>query len=307
MAVQQEHWVRYIIANLFKGNPHLEHCFSEDEYVLNGKVVHVPQAGAKPNVVKNRTTFPAVTVRRTDTDIVYPLDAYSTDPTHIPNAEEVELSYSKMDSVLGEHVLALREEIGDDILYKWAFAYADATAPATILRTTGANVAAHLAAATGNRKGFLKEDLKRARLELNKSNIPVEGRYALIPSDLLDQLTNDSDLKVRDNALELDMRSGTIGRLYGFEILERSATLSYDNAATPVLKAIGAAGAATDNDSVMCYHRNAVSKAMGGTEFFENLRDAEFYGDVYSAEVRMGGRSRRTDGKGLVMIVQDAA
>ncbi len=309
MAVQKETWVNYFIGNLFKGNPHLEagRCFREDDNVLGGKIVHIPQAGAKPTVVKNRTTFPAVAVRRTDTDIVYALDGYSTDPTHITDIEEVELSYSKMDSVLGEHLETLREYIGDDILHKWVSTYVDQTAPGVILRTTGSAVAAHLASATGNRKLFLKEDLKRARLTMNKQLIPTADRYAIIPADMLDQLTNDTDLKVRDNALELDMRAGSIGRLYSFEILERPTTTIFTNAATPVLKALGAAGAATDNDTVVCYHKNAVACALGDVNIYENIQDALYYGDIYSFEVRMGGRSRRADGKGLVMIVQDAA
>lgn len=307
MAIYREQWVKYILGNLFKDNPHLEKCFSEDDFVLGGRIVHIPQAGSKPDVEKNRTVFPAVAVKRTDVDIVYPLDSYTTDPTHIQNAEEVELSYSKMDSVIGEHIATLREYIGDDILYKWVSTYADQTAAATIYRTTGGAVGAHLDAATGNRKLFLKEDLKKARLKMNKDNISKSERYALIPSDMLDQLTNDADLKVRDNALELDMRSGSIGRLYGFEILERSSTAVYNNAATPVLKALGAAGAATDNDSVVCWQKNAVARALGEIDFFEDLQNPLYYGDVYSAEVRMGGRSRRKDGKGLVIIVQDAS
>lgn len=307
MAVTKEIWVDYIIGNLFKGNPHLEsgRCFDESDQVLNGKVVHINQAGSTPQTFKNPTQFPLVAVKRADSDIIYALDNYVTNPTHIENVEKVEIAYDKMESVLGEHLETLRQLMGDDILYKWVKTYTDQNAAATILRTTGGAVASHLG--TGNKLKFLKEDLKRARLRMNRDSISREGRFALIPSDMLDQLTDDSDLKVRDSALELDMRSGTIGRLYGFEILERASTLRFTNDATPVAKALEAANADTDNDSVICWQANAVARAQGEVNFYENLDDALYQGDVYSANVRMGGRSRRADSKGLVVIAQATA
>lgn len=310
MAIQKEIWVNYIISNLFKGNEFLERCVKEDEYVLAGKVVHIPQAGAKPTVVKNRTTFPATAVRRTDVDIAYVLDEFSTTPTHIQHAEMVEVSYDKIDNVIGEHIATLRETIAEEMLYLWqaASTYSGSAniAAAPVIRTSGDNVTAHLPSATGNRKLFIKEDLQAARTFLNKQSVLKENRYALFSSDLLDQLMRDSDLKKRDSALELDMRSGSIGRLFGFEILERASTSVYNNATTPVIKAVDAAAAATDNDAVICWQEQAVARALGDVEFFEDERNPLYYGDVYSALVRMGARKRRQNAEGIVVIVQDA-
>lgn len=302
MAITNEIWVKYIVDNLFKQNPHLSTCFREDDFVLGGAVVHIPQAGAKPTPVKNRSVFPATVISRTDTDIFYGLDVYDVPPTVIRNAEQAELSYQKMDSVYREQVAALAEILGDDIIYKWR-----AEAAANILRTTGTAVAAHLDSATGNRKKFTSADLKAARTRMNKLNIPKEGRYCLIESELLGQLQDDSTLQARDFSGELDMKGGVITRLWGFEILERSTTLTYTNATPPVAKAIDAAGAATDNASAICYHRDAVAMAQGSIEFFEDLKNPAHYGDIYSANVRMGGRKRRTNGEGVVAIVQDAS
>ncbi len=297
--VAVEIWVDYIIGNLFKDDQFINDCFDESEFVLGGSVVHIPQAGAKPTVVKNRSTYPATTVRRTDTDITYPLDEYSTDPTHIPDAESKQLSYSKMESVLGEHVAALSENYADDILYKWA-----PTDAACIIRTTGADGATLSASATGTRKTFLKEDLQRAQALMDKQKIPKKDRFALIPTDLATELKGDADLKKRDFGAELSLKEGYIGHLYGFAIRERSDTVVYTNATPPVPKAPGAAGAATDNLAVICWQKNAVGRAMGSKKFYENLADAQFYGDVYSAAIRLGGRKRRADGSGVVAIVQ---
>lgn len=302
MAIQKEIWVKYIIGNLFKNNEFLMHAFNADEYVLQGAVVHIPQAGATPSVVKNRSSYPATVVRRTDTDITYALDEYTSDPTHIEHADTVELSYDKIDSVLGEHVSTLRETIADDILIKWA-----PTTAAQYIPTTGAATLAHLPAATGNRKKLLKEDLKAARTLMNKHNIPREDRYALLDSDMMDQLLDDDDLKKRDSSMELDMKGGVVARLYGFDLLERSTSLIYNNAGTPAPKALGAAGATTDRAGVLCWQKNQVERALGTVDFFDRLRDPEYFGDIYSALVRMGGRKRRADNFGVVSIIQDNA
>lgn len=302
MAVSAETWVDYIIGNSYRGNPHLERCFSENDYVLGGAVVHIPQSGAKPTAVKNRAIFPALIISRTDTDITYPLDLYDVPPTVIRNAEQAELSYDKMESVYGEQVAALMEIIGDDMLFKWG-----PEALANMLRTSGAAVAAHLDSATGNRKLFTSNDLKKARTILNKQNIAKDGRVALLDSELLDQLMSDPTLQARDFGKELDLANGVVARLWGFDIIERSSTLIYTNAATPVRKAIDATAAATDNASAFCYHPSAVAKAMGDVNFFEDLKNPAHYGDIYSANVRMGGRKRRTNGEGIVAIIQDAS
>lgn len=302
MGISKEIWVDYIIGNLFKDNGFMDKAYNADQFVLAGSVVHIPQAGAKPTIVKNRSSFPATAVLRTDTDITYTLDEFTTDPTHIKDAEKVELSYDKISAVLSEHVDSLRETVSDNLLYNWR-----ATASGQIVRTTGGAISAHLTSATGNRKKFIKEDLMKARKVLNIQNISKEDRYALLSSEMYDQLMGDADLIKRDYASELDMKNGVIIRLFGFNLMERSGVLVYDNTGTPVPKAVGAAGAATDNDAIMCWQKNAVERAMGTVDFFEDIKNPLYYGDIYSALLRMGGRKRRTNGEGVVAIVQDAS
>lgn len=302
MAIQREIWEAEIQKNLFKENVFLNYCFNADQYVVGGSVVHIPQAGEKPTVVKNRSSFPATAVRRTDTDITYALDVYSTDPTHLTNAEQIEISYPKLQNVVEEHTETLNEAIGNEMIYIWA-----PSLTANILRTTGAVTPAHLPSATGNRKLLLGADLKAARTRMNKLNISAKDRFALIDSDMYAQLEADSTIIARDgvNGGELNLREGVIKRLYGFDIMERSTTVIYTNAAPPVKKATSAAAAATDNGAVLCWQKNAVERALGSIKFFESINDPLYYGDVYSAEVKMGGRIRRTNEEGVVAIVQE--
>jgi hypothetical protein len=299
-AVEVEIWTDYIADNLFRGVEWLKNCFRADQYVLSGKVVHIPQPGSKPTVVKNRTTIPATAVKRNDTDVTYALDEYTTDPTVIEDAASVQLSYDKMNSVLGDHIGALNESVADNILWAWA-----ATTAGMITRTTGSNYSAHLTGATLTRKGFTLSDLKRAKVMLDKQKVSAKNRFAVMTFDMWAQLEDElKATNAKDFSLYNDPKEGVIAKLYGFDIVTTTSTVVYDNAGTPALKAVGALGAATDNDAVLCYQKDCVELALGDIKFFEQTNHPQMYGDVYSGLVRMGGRKRYSDGTGIVSIIQ---
>ncbi len=301
MAIQREIWEDHIEGNLFKNNEFLLASTDASQFVLQGKVVHIPQAGALPTVTKDRSSLPATVTQRADVDITYPLNEFTTDPILIPNADTMELSYDKRESVLSEHEAALRQVTADSVLIDWA--------PATsIISTTGAAVASHLTGTTGNRKKFSTADLKNAMLTLNKQNIPLEDRFALLSADMYQQLTDElTDTLYRDFSQTFDAKNGILGKLYGFNIMMRSSVVTYTNDSTPVVNVYGAAPAATDNDAVLCWQKNAVERALGDVVFYERVGDPTYYGDVYSVLVRMGARKRRSDEKGIVAILQAAS
>jgi hypothetical protein len=304
MAIQKEIWQDHIEGNLFKNNEFLLASADVGQFVLQGKVVHIPQAGALPTVVKNRSSLPATVVQRTDTDITYVLDEFTTDPILIPNAETYELSYSKRESVLLEYETSLRQTIADNLLIEWA----PGGAVGVTVRTTGSSTSTTLAGTTGNRKRFTVADLKNAQLQLNKQNVPMESRYALISADLFQQLTDDmSATQYRDFSAAYDVKDGVLGRLFGFNIMMRSGVVTYTNDATPVVNPYGATPDVADNDGVLCWQVGAVERALGQINFYERLGDPTYYGDVYSVGIRMGGRKRRQDAAGVVAIVQAAA
>lgn len=306
MAVQKEIWTDYIIQKYYKALQFLQYSFKvPSEFIYGGKVVHIPVAGANPNIERNRAVLPATVVKRTDSEITYSIAEFTSDPVLIPNADLYELSYDKMDSVIGDHMNALMELAAEWMIYDWLTASGGAVTNAQQLRTLGAATAAHLAGATGNRKAFTKESLKAARTLMNKNNIPSEGRYALLDSDMMDQLMDDPDLKARDKSLELDMKGGIVARLYGFDLLERSTAGVFDNTATPVAKDPDAAAGVADNAAAICWQRDQVENALGQVELFEDQGNPTFYGDIYSAILRSSGRLRRD--KGVVAIIQEAA
>jgi hypothetical protein len=300
MALNKEIWQTDIVANLFADNSFLSKAYNADMYVLAGKVVHIPQAGTKATVVKDRTSLPATVVKRTDSELTYSLAEFTTDPRLIPDADKVEMSYDKRQSVIAEDKDALVESIAGEMIYNWS-----PTVAASIVRTTGGSTAAYLSGATGLRKAITLKDVSNAATQMNVKSIPQEGRYALIDAIMYDQLIQEmSANQQRDFSAAMDPARGTIGRLYGFDFYMRSTAARYDNASTPVPITPETEGASTDNAAALFWHINSVERAMGEVKAFDNPGDATYYGDILSFLCRAGGRKRRANQEGIIAVVQ---
>lgn len=293
MAVQVELWQPLIIEQLFKDNPFLTRAKNADEYVNAGKIVHIPQSGGPADVERNRVTTPAVAVKRTDTDIVYILDEYTTDPVHIPHADTVELSYDKRSSVVRENTSNLTEVVADNCLYNWAVNIPSASKLATSGSDDG-----------GGKKLLTEADILAAQYLLNKQNVPKQGRVMLITSEMLRDLLSDEKMKYAFQQV-VNLPEGVIGRLYGFDIMERSSVIRVDNADAPKLPE--AADAGTDKQCAMFWQQEMVERAMGDVVMFDDYSNPLYYGDLYSFLMRFGGRSVRGDHKGHGLIMKVAA
>lgn len=300
MAVQKEIWMSTIIEGLFADNSFLSKAFNADEFVVEGKTVHIPNAGAASGVVKNRSSFPATVTARTDVDLTFDLDEYTTNPIRIPNAETVELSYNKRQSVIRQDRAKLINDASEGILFKWLPAIANA------IRTTGSAVAAHTPSATGNRKAFTKADVLAAMTNFNAKDIPQAGRYMLVDaimySQLLDSLTANESQAFHAG---VDVANGIVGKLHTFNIMMRSRVGVYTTANAP--KEWSTAGATTDNAAALAWHENSVCRALGDVKVFDNPDNALYYADVLSFLARCGGRAMRNGVEGLLAIVQDTA
>jgi hypothetical protein len=312
-AIPVEIFASYIVEKIRKTNPHLQHAIDESIHVLNGSVVHIPQAGASPEVVKNRSSFPATAVQRGDSFITYALDVFSTTPTHITWHEKNEISYNKTDSVLNDHVATLVETIGDHVLFSWVKGLkynsgsfvADAIPAANIIKTSGAAASVNPAdGQTGQRLAFSYKDLQKAQAVMDKANVAKEDRYALIESYQYQQFVDSlSANQMASFQATADLARGFVGRFAGFQIMERSSVLAFSTAG--VLRVPGEALAATDNLGSLCWQKASVARAQGDIKPFQSIDDPSYYGDIFSALVKIGGRCRRSDWKGLVAIVQD--
>ncbi len=292
--LQVEIWQDHIVGALFAANPHMSKCVNANQYVLQGKVVHIPQAGAAPKAVKNRSDFPATVVRRKDTDITYTLDELTTDPVHIPDADTAELSYDKRASVLTETQNAVNELAGDLMLFNWA------PKASRIIRTSGEAVPAHMG--IGQRLKFTTKDLKRAQKQFNKDGVPTTDRYMILDADMEDQLTDSlTETQYRDFSKAYNEKEGVVGKLYGFTILSRAYVLSYLGMEAQEKQEEFADATCS---AALCWQKDSVEGALGEVKMFNDEGNPLYYGDIYSFLLRLGGRIRREDSKGVLAIVQ---
>lgn len=310
MPLEVEVWNETIQEKLLQDNSFLTQVadVSEDN-IINGTIVHLPQAGEPSSVVKNRSVYPAPIKRRTDGEILYLIDEYTTDPVHITNAETKELSYDKRRSVLDQDVANLSEEVAEGMLTNFIVSPVgdNKTLPTTsILETSGAAVPSGLAGSTGNRKAYSIKDLqilknffiKQKAWSNNNMNVLLTADAAtqMFPADSAVTAT------YMASVTEEERRQGMMYKAQGFNIFVRSSV--YILAEDKTFKAFGSVVAPTDSEGIFAWNKNMLEKAIGTTQAFEDQGNPAYYGDIYSFLVRMGGRARRKNFEGVVVMKQ---
>lgn len=311
--IPQEFWSSYIVEKLRRTNPHIMLCFDESKYIKGGSVVYIPQAGAQPSVVKNRGFGAATAVQRGDTAVMYGLDVFTTDPTAITNAEANEISYEKTDSVLGDHTGTLAETIGDELTYSWVKGVKPAVGGGTTVEflpsgrqipTAGTATAVNAEdGQTGTRKAFTYKEVQLMQAKFNKDNVARDNRYAMVESYMYQQFIDSlSANQMAAFQATADLVNGVVGKFAGFTFLERSSVLALTTAG--VFRLPGEALEATDNLASIFWQKDSVTKALGDTKLFQDMDNPLYYGDIHSGLVKMGGRCRRQDWKGVGLVVQ---
>ena len=297
MAVTVEIWESDILANLFKNNDFAKRAYNADQYVLSGKVVHIPRAGNPSSVTKNLTTFPATAVKRADSDVTYSIDTFYSTPRQIEKIEEYELSYDKRQSAVGEDQLAMIDTAMDGLLYNWC--------PGVLntVMTDGAVVPATLGGATGNRLSVTKLSLQKIKIAMDKAKISPLGRIVLFTADHYNQFFNSLSEGEKTNFNNVaNLATGVVGKYLGFEIMMRSTVGRYRGADAAYVKvdeydpAFAASNQTSDRAASLVYHEQSAERAFGSVEMFDRANDPLYYGDVFSFILRMGGRIRRDAG-----------
>jgi hypothetical protein len=311
MSLLTEVWSKDIQDNLYMNNDFMKYATDHSMWVKH-KTVHVPQAGAKPGVEKNRTVFPAAIQGRTDTELTYDLNQYTTDPILIQNLEELQISYNKRQSILYNMYQTLQFVVSTWTLYSWA-----PSGASRIVMTTGSTSTNNLphSTATGSRKMVTIQDITNVKKVLDADNIPQSGRILLVPQYIYNNdLLNIAGIVQAYAFGSPVMPNGVVARLMGFDIMIRSEVLVYDNTATPVIKAIDGDGvitspSATDQGACLAYHPSYVAHALGSiTPYYDAGSNGngkpEYYGSLFSAEVMHGASKLRTAQTGVVALVQ---
>ncbi len=302
MAIQKEIWIADIVEKLLPENSFVNQSIDDSPFVTN-RTVHRPNAGALPEVQRNRTVFPAALVKRTDTDGPYIIDEFTSTPSLIQDIEETEVNYGKRQSVTASHAKEIDKQIANWMARYWA-----PTLAPNFIRTSGGNRAANTLNATGNRKIFTLADLHKARTVLDDMDLSEDGRNILLPAHMLnDLIENEKDIIMsKDFRGDADIRKGRVMKLMGFNIYTRGRknVLRYSNAGTPVVIDPSTTGAATDNAAALIWHKDCVARAKGAVKVFEDVDKPEYYGSVFSALARAGGQKTFQDQTGVMAIIE---
>ena len=307
MALIKEIWVSDVMEALNRNADFLPYSVDHSAYIAFG-TVHIPQSGSNPTVVKNPATFPLTINERTDSDRTYLLNQFALEPTLITNLDELQISYDKRQSVLGQQISTLTQRIGDEVAISWS-----ATGSDNIVATTGTATGTALApGATGTRRDVTLLDIANLAKKLDKDNVARGGRKLLMSTDMFWQLMGISDvLRASYNGFQSQpnvIQSGVVAQIFGFDVMIRPVVSVYANSTT-VPKAFGAATATTDNLACIAFHTSTVARALGSmTPLYDSGSNGngkpEYLGSLFNMEVMLGSAILRADMKGVAALVQ---
>ena len=304
MALIKEIWVQDIQEALNRNADFLPYSVDHSAYIAFG-VVHVPQSGANPTVNVNPTSLPLSITQRTDTDLTYNLNQYALSPTLITNIDELQNSYDKRQSVIGQQMSTLTQTVGDYTAVSWC-----ASGAANIIQTTGTAGTSLPPSGTGTRNAVALADIANLAKKLDKDNVQRTGRKLLMQADMFWELFTISEVvRASYNGFQVNaLATGVVAQLFGFDIMVRPTVAVFAKTGTTA-KAVGAAAAADDRLACIAWHPSTVSRALGA---MNPLYDAgsngngkpEYLGSVFNMEVMLGSAILRTDMKGVAALVQ---
>lgn len=278
----------------------------DNDVAVDAVSVEIPQdEDGEAQVVRNPTKFPLEVYTEEDLKKEYSVDLLATKPQLITDFNLATLSYDKRAAKQRKHVSSLEKQLAESIMQAWG-----ATKAEFIKQTTGVDVrAAHAKGATGNRKRVTGDDVLYFMSMFNDLNIPNDGKRRLTaPSYMYEDLIKVIEEK-KNYLMTKDMviDKGAIGIIYGYQIFLRSTTITYTEAATPVLKPLGAAGAATDNQAILFYHPSFVRHAKGQVTTYLNPNQGAYLGGTMNFALRGGGTKSRLSEIGVAALVEDNA
>ncbi len=297
MALNKEIWIQDIVADFWPSNTFATRSADHSAFV-NGKAVHVPNAGAPGSVTKNRNSFPAQASSRSDNDLSYSIDKFDVLPLQVQDLDAVELSYDLRSSILAQSKAALQNAVMESLLESWV------PSGVTTIATTGtATEEAHITTATGSRKAMTKADVLAVKKAFDKKDVPADGRCMLLDAVMYNQLLNSlTDAEAVNFVAGADPVTGIVGKYMGFDIYMRSKVLKTTGAGT--FKSWSTGASATDSAAAIAWQKDCVARALGNVEVFEAVKDPLYYGDIISVAMRAGGHYTRYDKSGVALIYQ---
>ncbi len=304
MAIQKELWLPVIEENFYSNWGILSQLAKDDSvYVMrNGShvKVHIPNAGAGEDILKNNTSYPVSVVERTDVTVEYDVDSFQLPPVRVGHYDAAMLSYDKLSSVTKDLMGGIGEHIMLNSFVNWYIG--KETGKFVETSDTGNTATSDAPASTTTVLGLGQADVKKAAKILDLQKVPATGRILLLAPQMFYQL-HDSiiekfDIVDNDGMLMLDKP------FYGFSVRMTHTVLNVESDGTA--RPVGNAGATSDLQVGFAYQKDQVSIAKEQTFVYSAEDRPEYYGDIISSESFAGASYRRYDKKGIVPILQKA-
>lgn len=279
MALNKEAWLPVILEQYDRQPTFLNKATDLSAFVDNDKI-HIPSAGADPDVLLDNTTYPIAVNQRTDVDNEKTLQTYDIENTLVRNIEQAELSYDKMTSVTRRHVQSLVNKQGSRS--SWLFTPSSDASLTPLLRTTGADDG------TSTRK--LQESDVLALARRFDDFAPNQMRtLVLTVKDWYDLLETSTILRGQQE--RMGGNPGTITNaifaLYGFDIAIYNGE-NFFNKTTGAKLAYGAATDVNSRIASFAFVDSEVFRAVGNTDVFYKPKDLnpEERGDIFGLQQR---------------------
>jgi hypothetical protein len=283
-------WIRQLMEKFYAESGHLMRSQDMTQFV-DYNTINLGDAGADPEVLIDNSTYPIPVEEREDSPLEIPLSRFRTKNTVIRDAESVELSYDKMESVIRGHRNSLIETTAAKATHAWAPAADGSYTP--VIQTTGS-----ASDFETSRKAITIADIANAKRKLDLLKVPQNGRILVLHP------THQGDLLKADSALQkafANLKTGEIYTLFGFAIYVSTLTAVY-NKNTGAKVAYGAAAApSTDSVSSLFYHEAEVMRADGDVKMFARLNDPEADGDIIGFSKRFIGLPIRNKYQGSII------
>ena len=299
--LNKELWISEI-AEIFKSDNTFASVLQNYSEWVDNKYLHLPNAGTPSDLIsKNVSSFPVTgNTTRTDSSVDITMDTYYINPIYLATPiEELEYNYNKRVSVMSDSMNSLRQAAHDGMILGMAQG-------ATVYTGTGTARAAWNASQTGNRSGITFADIQKIHYLFNSQNIPAEGRYLLLPSELIEDVISLSNFQYSYTLTNAAVIDGMIGKIAGFWVIQRDKVLVTTSGGT--LKSTQTF-AASDCAAGLAFSTATNVKAIGEIKIFEKLQDPNYYGDVISGYVRAVAANKygTSSPKGVAILAEKTA
>ena len=287
----------------------LDHVIADDGYaqqVSRYKEIHVPQAGALPEVGIDQEG--ALTLQATsDTHTSYSLHTYRTNPILVRNYEDYLTSLEKQRSITSEQASQLKNAFckhSMELLTKQLIGSSERTQRQLV--TTGSPRSSSVG--SGNRKSFSFSDLLAVRKQLIRDGgDQSDGQYiGVLNAELYADLLQLEEVHQSHHKLSKASSAGAVSEFMGFQLFLREDLPNFVTGSKAAALVSGLSTPNAASPAALFFNRNLVRRAIAPEVAVYLDMSAPRGGVELSSELHAGVSLARTDARGLVVLLEGA-